>query len=113
MSIVLKLWGWKLPTSPVSKFEARRAISPPEVRPATAVLQVGLERATGSYAAREAQLIQEIADRKAELADVRRASSAATAALVELAIDGEAIAEELEDEESFRRRVLGTVQAHG
>lgn len=64
--------------------EAARAYTPPRVLPATEQLRTNLERAATAYLQREQTLQREIADREAELADVRRARDAATAGLMEL-----------------------------
>lgn len=54
------------------------------MRPATERLRANLEREATAYLQREQNLQREIADREAELADVRRARDAATAGLLEL-----------------------------
>lgn len=71
----------------VAKIEAMRAGPPPRVLPATEQLRTNLERAALVYADRERVLLDEIAAREAELADVRRARDAATAGLCELQPD--------------------------
>lgn len=55
-----------------------------EATPATEQLRTSLSRVTLAYNDRERVLVKEIADRETELADVRRARDAASAALVEL-----------------------------
>ena len=57
---------------------------PPTPVPATKQLRTNLERVTLAYNDRERVLVAEIAAREAELADVRRARDATTAALIEL-----------------------------
>jgi hypothetical protein len=59
-------------------------VAPPRVLPATEQLRTNLEKAATAYLQREQTLQREIADREAELADVRRARDAATAGLLEL-----------------------------
>lgn len=58
----------------------------PTPTPATEQLRANLERVTRAYNDREQVLVDEIAAREAELADVRRARDATTAALVELEV---------------------------
>lgn len=55
--------------------------------PATKQLRTNLERVTLAYNDRERVLVKEIADREAELADVRRARDATSLALMELDVD--------------------------
>lgn len=68
-----------------------RDAGPPPPRPApvpaTKQLRTNLERVTMAYNDRERVLVKEIAEREAELADVRRARDATTAALMELEVD--------------------------
>lgn len=80
----------------IAKIEAMRAAGPidkhgqpveqaaPTPATATKQLRTNLERVTLAYNDRERVLVKEIADRETELADVRRARAAASAALVEL-----------------------------
>lgn len=64
---------------------------------ATEDLRSGLEETQRAYIAREADLVQEIADRQAELADVRRANQAVFLALMELKVDPAALEAEFTD----------------
>lgn len=67
--------------------EHERVTRPPAPVPATKQLRTNLERVTLAYNDRERVLVKEIAEREAELADVRRARDATAAALIELDID--------------------------
>lgn len=67
------------------RWEAEQAPPrPPEPVPATKMLRTQLERVTLAYNDRERVLVKELADREAELADIRQAREAAMSALVEL-----------------------------
>lgn len=63
-----------------------RPAKPPVPVPATYQLWANLDRVMRAYNDREQVLVDEIAAREAELADVRRARDATTAALVELEV---------------------------
>ena len=69
-----------------TKFVAPVELPPEPTRTATEILRGHLEKAALNLNAREKRLILEISDREAELADVRRAASAAQTALLELDI---------------------------
>lgn len=63
--------------------------NPPRVLKASEALKNNLERSATQYGDREKQLVKEIADREAELADVRKASAAVVTALIGLEVDVE------------------------
>lgn len=84
--------AWPLPAKKICEMEPQIETRAPEPQPATKQLQAGLERAAGAYRDREQTLLREIADRQAELADVRHALNAASTALIELGM-GEVLSE--------------------
>lgn len=82
--------GYAHPPAPLGGMtgtEHERVARPPAPVPATKQLRTNLERVTLAYNDRERVLVKEIVDREAELADVRRARDATTAALMELDVD--------------------------
>jgi len=66
---------------------AKAVANPPRVLKASEALRNNLERSATSYGDREKQLVKEIADREAELADVRKAKEAVHTALIGLEVD--------------------------
>ena len=73
----------------MAKAAAKVVANPPRVLKASESLRNNLERSATQYGDREKQLVKEIADREAELADVRKANAAVVAALIGLEVDVE------------------------
>lgn len=86
-------YGHPLPPAPALTTEQKERMlgvyREPEPVPASVQLRRNLERASASYTNRENVLIREIADREAELADVRRAKGAVDTALIDLHVGDE------------------------
>lgn len=81
------------PSAPMLTAEQRErvldAYRPPAPVPATEQLRRNLDRASAAYTDRERVLVEEIAARETELADVRRAKDAVEVAIMELSVGDE------------------------